>query len=94
MPTPILPLLHWRQPRWPARAALSLALILGGSAYAMERERFGLDDQQSHCPLPYTVRLSDTHPRKVARANTGDTRDRCDARYGSDASGPAEKDHP
>ena len=70
MPTPTFPPPHWRQPRWLAKAALSLALILGGSAYALERYRIGIDDQKRQCLPPYTVWLIDTHRREVARADT------------------------
>lgn len=67
MSTPTLPNPRWRQLRWLAKVALSLALILGGSAYALERYRIGIDDQKRQCLPPYTVWLIDMHRREVAR---------------------------
>jgi conjugal transfer pilin signal peptidase TrbI len=62
-PTPTL----WRQPRWRAKAALSLTLVLATGAYLADRYRIGIDDQKTHCLPPYTVWLIDTHDRTVAR---------------------------
>jgi conjugal transfer pilin signal peptidase TrbI len=63
MPTPehnrTLP--PWRQPRWLAKAALSLVLILGPGAYLFDRYRIGIEDQKAKCLPPYTFWLIDTY---------------------------------